>query len=207
MKKYGYLLLVLLAAVPGCCGKKKGKGKKHGKEVAQEINIPTAEDGVKSVFSDELGEFTLAEDGSVVRKTALSQDDFTWLDDKKDGFKRVFFEFDKFNIKADQESTLAANIERAKTVLKENPDKNITLVVNGHACTSAGSAVYNLALSEKRAKVLADKLKLAGISKDKIKIVGRGFEVPVLGKDGQPVAGDRDTQWPNRRDEIQVIIG
>jgi outer membrane protein OmpA-like peptidoglycan-associated protein len=206
MKKYAYLLLILLAAVPGC-GKKKNKGKKHGKDVAKEINIPTAEDGIKSVFNDELGEFTLAEDGTVIRKTALSDEDFSWLDDKKDGFKRVFFEFDQYKIKADQESSLASNIQRAKKVIDENPGKSVTLVVNGHGCTSAGSAVYNLALSEKRAKVLADKLKLAGIEASKIKIVGRGFEVPAHDKNGQPVTGNRETQWPNRRDEIQVIIG
>jgi len=63
-----------------------------------------------------------------------------------------------------------------------------TVIIEGHACHSAGSAIYNLALSENAAKVLADRLVDAGISRGQIKIVGRGNQFPAI-KDGKPVTG------------------
>ena len=78
------------------------------------------------------------------------------------------------------------------------------LVIDGHACHSAGSRAYNLALSERRAKVLADLMIEAGIPADCVKIVGRGDEMAAL-VNGKPVDGDREQQWPNRRDEIHVV--
>ena len=78
------------------------------------------------------------------------------------------------------------------------------MVIEGHSCHSAGSAVYNLALSEKRAKALADRLVAGGVPSQNIKVVGRGQEVPAV-VEGKAVTGDRKEQAPNRRDEVRVI--
>ena len=59
-------------------------------------------------------------------------------------------------------------------------------------------------LSEKRAKTLKDCAVAAGIPANKIKIVGRGSDIPEM-INGKPCTGDKDQQGPNRRDEIQVI--
>ncbi len=65
-------------------------------------------------------------------------------------------------------------------------------------------ASYNRILSEKRAKALKDQAVAAGVPASKIKIVGRGFDAPEI-VNGKPVTGDKDQQWLNRRDEIQVV--
>jgi outer membrane protein OmpA-like peptidoglycan-associated protein len=194
------------------CGKRKAKKT----TTMSEINIPTAEDGVK-MFDENIGEFALVDDVARAQELSaadlqvadanISADDFAWIDnDSSEGFKKVFFDFDKFSIRNDQEASLAYNIDRAQGMVKENPDKKVTIVVNGHSCSSAGSAAYNLALSEKRARVVADKLVAAGVPQDSIKIVGRGFEVPAVDKNGNQVRGTKSQQWPNRRDEI-ILVG
>ncbi|MFI5333259.1 MAG: OmpA family protein [Candidatus Babeliales bacterium] len=199
-KQYAALVLLLVVGMAGC-GKKKKKDLKSPKaDVYTELDIPVA--GTQENFFDENVEgFNLADDLQVAQ--AAVQDEYSWVDDtKRDGFPVVYFDFDSTSIRPDQEETLNRDIALALKKYQENND--ITIVVDGHACHSAGSHAYNLALSENRAKVLADRLVAAGVPAQNVKIVGRGMEVPAI-VDGKPVDGDRQQQWPNRRDEIHVI--
>src|SRR5581483_2689227 len=138
---------------------------------------------------------------------AVKASDFSWEDEKNQKFKVVYFDFDKYSIRPDQEETVAFDIDQIRKSLEEAKEKGIKplVVIEGHAFHSAGSAVYNLALSEKRAKVLADTMISQGIPQESIKIVGRGKEVPAV-IEGKAVEGDRQSQWPNRRDEIRVLF-
>ena len=77
--------------------------------------------------------------------------------------------------------------------------KGKNIVVEGHACHSAGSAIYNLALSEKRARYAAKKMTNSGTDSKYIKIAPRGHEMPII-KDG-----NREAQTVNRRVEIFAI--
>lgn len=198
-KGYAFLLVLLVAAAG--CGKKnkKAENRTTKNQVASNVDIPVADDGVRSFFDEEIGEFQLADD----QKT----DEFGWEDQKGNKFKTVYFEFDKYEIKKDQKEVVANNIELIKQSIEEakNANKQPVIVIEGHACHSAGSAVYNLALSEKRAKVLSDTLIKSGIAPEYVKIVGRGQEVPAI-INGKQVDGDRKEQWPNRRDEIRVMF-
>lgn len=199
-KQYAALVLLLVVGMAGC-GKKKKKDLKSPKaDVYTELDIPVA--GTQENFFDENVEgFNLADDLQVAQ--AAVQDEYSWVEDtKRDGFPVVYFDFDSTSIRPDQEETLNRDIALALKKYQDNND--ITIVVDGHACHSAGSHAYNLALSEKRAKILADRLAAAGVPAEAIKIVGRGMEVPAI-VDGKPVDGDRQQQWPNRRDEIHVI--
>ncbi len=213
-KQYVVVLLALLALTPGCGGKKK-KSKHHKSpksEVFTEIDIPVANDtSIRSFFDDEVGEFSLADDtkDKTAPTSLAQQDEFSWVEEpanKDQGqFKIVYFNFDDYTLRQDQEAALAYDIEQVKKVVAERADsEHPTIVIDGHACHSAGSHVYNLALSEKRAKVLADRFIAAGVPSECVKIVGRGMEVPAL-VDGKPVDGDREQQWPNRRDEIRIL--
>ncbi len=136
--------------------------------------------------------------------------DFSWIDEEEDegapAMETVYFDFDKHVIKSDQEDAVQHDVVEAKKVITESRDahKKPLLIVEGHSCSSAGSAAYNMALSEKRAKVLADRLVDAGVPREQVKVVGRGQECPTLVQ-GRPVVGDRQQQWPNRRDEINVV--
>jgi outer membrane protein OmpA-like peptidoglycan-associated protein len=215
--------------------KRKGEPVKEKRPVATaqastNVAIPLAQDQSRSFFDDDLEEFELVDnqtDNAAVAKVETPapetpattdevvkqdelEDEFAWVeaDEKREQneLNVVYFDFDRYVIKQNEEEKVVANAESLKKMLDEQEVKGTkaTIVIEGHACHSAGSAIYNLALSEKRAKVLADRLVESGISRSQIKIVGRGKEFPAI-IDGKPVTGSRDEQWRNRRDELTVI--
>jgi outer membrane protein OmpA-like peptidoglycan-associated protein len=208
--KSQYLPLVLLccalAFLAGCGKDKKKKDttKKGKQEVFTQVDIPTA-DGDTFLFDDIKGEFDKLNDN--IDTGAVSADDFKWLEAEEvlqsEAFDVVHFAFDKSDISPDQEPLVKRNIALAKELLDGNGPE-VNFVVEGHACSSAGSAAYNLALSEKRAKVERDRFVAAGVPQEKVKIVARGAEMPVL-VNGAPLTGDRAAQGPNRRDEVRAI--
>ena len=77
------------------------------------------------------------------------------------------------------------------------------MVIEGHACQE-GTPAYNVALSEKRAKIVADHFVAAGVPSSSIKVVGRGQECPAV-INGKTVNGSREDRAPNRRVEVRVI--
>lgn len=197
------------------------------------VNIPLASSDVKSYFDDKdanLGEFVLVEDAAKnnevakadsnvdaknedLNKTANSEvalndsQDFAWADADQDenGFKKCHYEFDRYEVKSDEETNVSTDIEVAKKMLAE--EKNATVVIEGHACHAAGSRTYNMLLSEKRAQDIAGRFVAAGIPAESIKIVPRGQECPVKDKSGKEITGSKEEQWPNRRSEVRVICG
>jgi peptidoglycan-associated lipoprotein len=217
-KGYIFSLAIVLLAVSGCKKKQKAVTRSKSTEVRANIDIPVAEDGIKSFFDEDIKEFALADDvnatsnpdvisTSIDAAQSPNAHEFSWDDAQNSKFKVVYFDYDKYNVRADQEENLNANIAFAKQTIDEAVAMGAqvpTVVIDGHACHSAGSRVYNLALSEKRAKVLADRFVEAGIARENIKIVGRGSEVPAL-VNGQVCQGSREQQAPNRRDELRII--
>lgn len=200
------LLLSVLVGLSGCGKKGPKNAAKNNKKVAWNDAVPAADEGVRSFFDDDINEFALAEDGSKM----LANNDakaFAWASEQnEDGLNPVYFDFDRFAIRPDQEPVIGSDVKKVKSelkVAKKSGDAPV-VVVEGHACHSAGSSVYNMALSEKRAKVLADRLTKEGVPAQNIKIVGRGKEVPAI-IDGKAVTGSREEQWANRRDEIRVV--
>ena len=221
MKKGCVLLLVMLLSVAGCGKKKKGADKTLATDKGTTVSMPTGQNSKELVFDDDIAEFALVDDtvqpaksaGTAVAKADATtaeeiNNEFSWIDDEeRQDIKTVYFDFDKYAIRQDQEEIVENDAKVVKNALTvaQKEGKKVAAVVEGHACHSAGSASYNLALSEKRAKVLKDRLVEAGIPGNSIKVVGRGQECPALGKDGKPVTGTREQQWPNRRDEINII--
>jgi peptidoglycan-associated lipoprotein len=85
--------------------------------------------------------------------------------------KDVDFDFDKSDIRADQQGLLQADA----AFLTVHP--NIEFVVEGH-CDERGSIDYNLALGDKRAASVKAGLTNAGINADRIKTISYGKERP-----------------------------
>jgi peptidoglycan-associated lipoprotein len=76
--------------------------------------------------------------------------------------------------------------------------KEYKLVVEGH-CDERGTVEYNLALGEKRAMEAAKYLVDLGITKDRIKTISYGKEMP-LDK------GHDEAAWAkNRRDRFVIV--
>lgn len=91
--------------------------------------------------------------------------------------KDVFFDFDKSAIRDDQKAALNEDV----AWLKGSQKAKIT--VEGH-CDERGTAEYNLALGERRAKAVKDYLIAAGIPADRVSTISYGKERPfVLGHD------------------------
>ena len=91
--------------------------------------------------------------------------------------KEVFFDFDKSTIRDDQKAALNDNVGWLKG------NSAAKLLIEGH-CDERGTAEYNLALGERRAKAVKDYLVGAGIAADRLSTISYGKERPfVLGHD------------------------
>jgi len=91
--------------------------------------------------------------------------------------KDVFFDYDQATIRDDQKAALNDNVGW----LKGNTGAKVLL--EGH-CDERGTAEYNLALGERRAKTVKDYLIAAGVAADRVSIISYGKERPfVLGHD------------------------
>ena len=104
---------------------------------------------------------------------------------------RVFFEFDKYSLKAKARQTL----ERQATFLKNNA--GVKVVLQGHA-DERGTREYNLALGDRRANSAKDYLIALGINPNRITIISYGKERPA-------VAGSNEAAWSQNRRAVTVI--
>jgi len=86
--------------------------------------------------------------------------------------QRIFFDFDKSDIRVDATEALRQNVE----MMNLYPEANIT--IEGHCC-EIGTAEYNLALGERRAKAAFDYLVMLGVDPGRMSTVSYGEEKPL----------------------------
>jgi peptidoglycan-associated lipoprotein len=102
----------------------------------------------------------------------------------------IHFDFDRYDLKPEARQVLTRKAE----IMKQYPE--IKLVIEGH-CDQRGTAEYNLALGERRARAAADYLVNLGVPTAKLSIVSYGKERPM-----DP--GQNEAAWAkNRRDEFK----
>ncbi len=107
-------------------------------------------------------------------------------------FETIYFDFDKSDLSQDARNVLSKN---AETLLKSKKADKIK--IEGH-CDERGSAEYNLALGERRAKSALQYLVTLGIQPDRLSIISYGKEKPA-------VQGNDDAAWAkNRRAEFVI---
>jgi peptidoglycan-associated lipoprotein len=92
--------------------------------------------------------------------------------------KDVFFDYDKYDIRGDQEPITKADAE----YLREHPE--VSIVLEGH-CDDRGSDEYNLALGDSRANAVKDALVKMGVNPKQIKTVSYGKERPFCNEDSE----------------------
>ena len=108
-------------------------------------------------------------------------------------FETVYFDFDKSDLRQDARDVLSKN---AETMLKSCAGSKIK--IEGH-CDERGSAEYNLALGERRAKSAQKYLTTLGVKAENLSIISYGKEKPA-------VQGSDESVWAkNRRDEFVVV--
>ena len=107
-------------------------------------------------------------------------------------FENIYFDFDKSDLSQDARDVLSKN---ANILLKDKPNVKIQIAGN---CDERGSAEYNLALGERRAKSAQQYLITLGVATDRLSIISYGKEKPA-------VEGNDEAAWAkNRRDEFTI---
>lgn len=108
--------------------------------------------------------------------------------------QNIYFDFDKFNIRADQQGAINSNA----ALFNSGDAMDIRILVEGN-CDEWGSDEYNYALGVKRAKTAKDALVAQGVSESRIEITSNGESKPVCTERSKTC----DAQ--NRRDEFRVM--
>jgi len=83
----------------------------------------------------------------------------------------IFFDYDKFEVRADAEATLSKD----SSYLATHPD--VKIVIGGY-CDERGSNEYNLALGQNRADAAKNALIAAGVAASRIRVISYGKEKP-----------------------------
>ncbi len=104
---------------------------------------------------------------------------------------RVFFDFDKSELKPPARST----IEALAAWMKNFPATRIT--IEGH-CDERGTREYNLALGERRANAVYDYLLALGVQANRLRTISYGKERPA-------VLGSNEEAWAQNRRGVFVV--
>ena len=103
--------------------------------------------------------------------------------------RSVYYEFDRSEIRADSAKIVDANAQ----YLRDHPDLKVK--VEGNA-DERGSREYNLALGQRRADAVSQRMTILGIPADRIETVSYGKEKP-------KASGHDESAWSeNRRSDI-----
>jgi peptidoglycan-associated lipoprotein len=85
--------------------------------------------------------------------------------------KDVFFGYDKYDIRPDEQSIVSADAQ----FLAQHPEMKV--VIEGH-CDERGSDEYNIGLGENRAEQVKEELQQHGVAADRIRMKSYGKEKP-----------------------------
>ena len=104
---------------------------------------------------------------------------------------RVFFDFDKSNVRPDA----AEILNRQAAWLNKFP--NHLVVIEGH-CDERGTREYNLALGDRRANAVREYLISVGVSTNRIETISYGKERPA-------VVGSTEAAWSQNRRGVTIV--
>jgi len=88
----------------------------------------------------------------------------------------ALFDYDQATIRTDATVALRDDVNVIRDILADYPSQKLT--IEGHA-DERGSAEYNLALGDKRAKTVEEFLSMMGIPASQLTVVTYGKEKPV----------------------------
>ncbi len=217
MKKMSLLVIALVVALPGCKQSKESSrpSKKAQVEKYMDVDVDIDDmddedlDDMDELTEEDIASFEFPEDEEMMEEEdEISLEDllgdmeeneeYSWIDAQSDDeFRKLYFSFNHYGVREDQKAALNYDIEQVRQLIAEAGD-SATVVIEGHTCQE-GAPLYNLALSERRAKTVADLFVAAGIDRTAIKVVGRGQECPAAS------GRTREDRAPNRRVEVRVL--
>jgi peptidoglycan-associated lipoprotein len=106
---------------------------------------------------------------------------------------RVFFDFDKYELKPQARNT----VERWAAWLKKYPQ--VTATIEGHA-DERGTREYNLGLGERRATSARNYLIALGVNRDRLRTISYGKERPVC-------TASNEACWSQNRRAVLMVGG
>lgn len=104
---------------------------------------------------------------------------------------RVFFDFDRSNIRSDQQATL----DRQAAWMAKYPTVNVQVAGN---TDERGTAEYNLALGQRRANSAANYLRAKGVAAARMTTISYGKERPTA-------MGSNEQAWAQNRNAITSV--
>ncbi len=104
---------------------------------------------------------------------------------------RVFFDFDKSNLKPEARATL----DHQASWLEKYPQVNVQVAGN---CDERGTEEYNLALGQRRANAAASYLEAKGVPAARITTIS-------YGKDRPTAMGSNEQAWAQNRNAITSV--
>jgi peptidoglycan-associated lipoprotein len=125
--------------------------------------------------------------------TPQTQTMSAWDELKNQVGDRVHFDFDKSEIRPEDQQIL----ERQAAFAKKYPQ--LTFTIAGH-CDDRGTREYNLALGERRATAAKNALVALGVDAGRLKTISYGKENP-------DPAGDDEAAWAENRRAVLMIAG
>ena len=87
----------------------------------------------------------------------------------------AYFDYDKYNIRPDAQSTLTRSANALKSIISDFP--NAVISIEGH-CDERGSAEYNLGLGDRRATAAREFLVQLGVAQSRLRTISYGKERP-----------------------------
>lgn len=117
------------------------------------------------------------------------------LEDYLNKLLDAYFDYDKADLRSDAQTALNNDSSELRSLLQEFP--NTKFVVEGN-CDERGSAEYNLALGERRAKAAKEFLTQIGVPAERLTTISYGQERPVC------TAHDESCWQKNRRAHLSV---
>jgi peptidoglycan-associated lipoprotein len=131
---------------------------------------------------------TMAKQTNKTASTTINQ---PAMEQMKSDLDTIYFDFDSASLSDQSRKTLNSNAN----YLKKHSDVSIRIEGN---CDERGSAEYNIALGEKRAKAALKYLSTLGTDDGRLSIVSYGKEKPIE-------QGHDESAWTkNRRDEFVI---
>jgi len=201
MKKtvnFGVLAAACVMIFGGCSGNKTAVKGEALDQPATSTNTklspaPTSQKP-EAVTSDATAKMTKGTSSALAKQTKEAASATTsqpGMEQMKSDLETIYFDFDSATLSEQSRKALTSNAN----YLKKHSDVSIRIEGN---CDERGSAEYNIALGEKRARAALKYLSTLGIDDSRLSLISNGNEKPV-------VQGHDESAWAkNRRDDFVI---
>ncbi len=187
MKNSLILAAVAAALLMSGCSQKKPEVDMTKQETTEKAApaVTEADTGVSGVVgTEEVSDLTTLPENDRMEK----------IKELEASAKKIYFDFDKYNIRPDQE----ANVNEDAQLFTSDAAKDLTIKIEGN-CDEWGTDEYNYALGLKRAKTVRDALAIKGVDENRMVMVSYGESNPVC------TEHTRECWAKNRRVEFELL--